>query len=74
MPSVIRDLRDRALRLQEQAASIRAVAKSLSFEEDRELFLQHAAALEAEAACLEVQAHRSELQAEAQLELSGRER
>lgn len=74
MPSVIRDLRDRALRLQKEAAHIRAVAMSLSFDEDRALFLQHAAALDAEAAGLEVQARQSEIPEQTHLELSGKER
>ncbi len=73
MLSVIRDLKDRALRLQEEATRIRAVARSLSFDEDRVLFLQHAAALDAEAACLDVQAHQKELEEQAHLELSGKE-
>lgn len=73
MPSVIRDLRDRALRLQEEAAGIRAVASSLSFDEDRELFLQHAAALERDAARLEAQARQSEAREQAHLEMSGGE-
>jgi hypothetical protein len=44
---------------------------SLSFNEHRELFLQHAVALEAEAACLEVQAIRNEAREQAHLESSG---
>ena len=71
MPSVIRDLRDRVLRLQKEATSIRAVAMSLSFDEDRDLFLQHAAALDAEAARLEVQARQDELREQAHSQLSG---
>jgi hypothetical protein len=47
------DLRERALRLRKEARGIRDVAASLSFEEDSNLFLQHAAALDAEAADLE---------------------
>jgi hypothetical protein len=70
---VIRDLRDRALRLQTEAIRIRAVAASLSFDEDRELFLQHAAALDTEAARLEVQARQTELREQACLEVSGSE-
>ncbi len=54
LPPVMSDLKERALRLRKEADGIRQVAMSLSFDEDRELFLQHAAALEAEAACLEV--------------------
>jgi len=73
MPSVIRDLRDRALRLQKEAAGIRAVAMTLSLDEDSELFLQHANALDAEAACLEVQARRHELREQAELEPSDSE-
>ena len=73
MPSVIRDLRDRVLRLQKEATGIRAVATSLSFDEDRDLFLQHAAALDAEAALLEVQARQGEVQEQALLGLSGSE-
>lgn len=70
MTSVIRGLRDRVLRLQKEATGIRAVAMSLSFDEDRDLFLQHAAALDAEAARLEVQARQDELREEAHLGLS----
>lgn len=68
MSSLTRDLRERALRLRKEAAGIRQVAMSLSFDEDRELFLQHAAALDAEAACLDVQASRGEAREHAQLE------
>jgi hypothetical protein len=50
----IRDLTGRAVRLRKEAAGIREAAMSLSGEEDRELFLQHAAALDREAAYLEV--------------------
>jgi hypothetical protein len=71
MSSMTRDLRERALRLRKEATVIRQVAKSLSFHEDRELFLQHAAALDAKAACLELQVSRDEARAQAHLEPSG---
>ena len=60
MSALTGELRDQALRLRKEAIGIRQVAMSLSFDEDRELFLQHAAALDAEAACLEVQVSRRE--------------
>ena len=41
---------------------------SLSLDEDRDLFLLHAAALDAEAACLEVQVSRRELREQDHLE------
>lgn len=59
--------------MHKEAANLRAVAISLSFDEDRDLFLQHAAALEAKAARLEVQAREDELREPAHLELSGSE-
>ena len=46
--------------MRKEAIGIRQVAMSLSFDEDSELFLQHAAALDAEAACLELQVSRRE--------------
>jgi hypothetical protein len=61
MSSLIKGLRDRALCLRKEAIGIRQVAMSLSFEADRQLFLQHAAALDGEAACLEVQLSRNEV-------------
>lgn len=64
MFSIIKDLRDRALCLRKEASGIREVAMSLSFDEDRELFFQHAAVLDAEAACLEVQVSRNEAREE----------
>lgn len=74
MAAGIRDLRNRALRLQQEATRIRAVAMSLSFDEDRQLFLQHAGDLDAEAAVLEVQARQSEAREQAHLEGSAREK
>ena len=62
------DLKDRALRLRKEAVGIRQVAVSLSFDEDRQLFLQHAAAMDAEAACLEVQLKRREVREQDDLE------
>jgi hypothetical protein len=66
MYSVTAGLRDRALRLQKEAAGIRQAAMSLSANEDMDLFLQHAAALDAEVACLEVQIGRGEVPEKAQ--------
>jgi hypothetical protein len=62
------DLEDRALRLRKEAVGIRQVAVSLSLDEDRQLFLQHAAALDAEAACLEVHLKRREAREQDYLE------
>jgi hypothetical protein len=58
--------------LQEEATRIRAVAMSLSFDEDRDLFLQHAAALDVQAAGLEAQGRQGELPEQAHFELSGK--
>lgn len=55
MSAVNTDLRERALRLRREATGIREAAMSLSSDQDKELFLRHAAALDAEAARLEVQ-------------------
>jgi len=66
MYSVTTGLRDRVLRLQKEAAGIRQAAMSLSADEDRELFFQHAAALDAEVACLEVQIGRGDVREKAQ--------
>ena len=60
MSLTIGDLRDRALRLRKEAAGIREAAMTLSVDEDRDLFLRHAVALDSEAARLEEQMRRDE--------------
>jgi hypothetical protein len=63
MPSVTRDLKDRALRSQEEATRIRAVR----------CLLQHAAALDVQAAGgLEARGRQGKLPEQAHFELSGK--